>query len=417
MPILLAALCLLLLPGDAKARKVAVRTASELTAAVRDALPHDTVLLEDGVYALSRYLQIDGKTDLTLASRSQDASKAILKGKGFASRDGADDILRIGSSKRIRIENLGFEDCHSYGIKLEAEKSPEDISIRGCAFLQIGTRHIKGSTGQGTRALRGEIVGCSFRNTQVPGADWQSEGNYIAAIDLMALDGWTISDNVFRDVKGRSGGGRAAIFVWVGSRNVTVERNRIIGCDRGIALGNPSPSTNGADLHVSGSICRNNFIVAGPDAGIELAWVEDVKVVHNTIWRTDATGRGIRSIENVENTSFVNNLIRGRLLLMGHEASQGNLAGALDGLFRDPAAGDLHLLPGASAAIDQGVAAGAVDAPEDCDRERRPSGSAPDIGADEWMPVTALASGRPGAGRIPRGRVPVPGRDWLGRLR
>jgi hypothetical protein len=409
-------LCLSLLgAGESAARKLNVRTVEELALGVRNALPRDTLLLSEGTYALKGYIQIDGKQDLTLASLSGDASKTVIRGKGFASMDGADDLLRIGSSKRISILNLGFQECHSYGIKLEAEKNPEDIVIRGCRFSQIGTRHIKGSTRPGTVALRGEITRCHFQNTSVPGADWQFEGDYIAAIDLMALDGWRISDNTFKDVKGRNGSGRAAIFIWVGSRNVTVERNNIVGCDRGIAFGNPSPSTNGAETHVSNSVARNNFIVVGPDAGIELAWVKDVQILHNSVWRSDVGGRGIRSIEKIDGARIANNLVRGRLLMTGAETLEGNVSGALDGAFRNPATGDLHLLPGASMAIDKGVAV--EGAAEDYDGDRRPSGKAPDVGADEYgAPTAVLPSLRDGAREqgIPPGTA---GRDVLGRNR
>jgi hypothetical protein len=55
--------------------------------------------------------------------------------------------------------------------------------------------------------VKGSVRYCHFENTKVPPADWLYGGDYIAAIDMMALDGWTFSDNVFRDIKGRNGGG------------------------------------------------------------------------------------------------------------------------------------------------------------------------------------------------------------------
>lgn len=415
--------CLLANLGPAWGRQVTVRTVDGLRAAVKAAQPKDTILLEEGAYALGSsggFLQIDGKTDLTLASKTGSNAKTVLQGKGFASMDDQDDLLRIGSSKRVTIQNLGFERCHSYGIKLEAEKNPEDIAIRGCRFLEIGTRLIKGSTRPGAVALRGEIVDCEFGNVSVPGADWDFSGDYIAAIDLMALDGWRIARNVIRDVKGRNGGGRAGIFIWVGSRNVIVERNVIVGCDRGIALGNPSPSTSGAEVHVTAGIVRNNFIVTGPDAGIELAWVKDVKVLHNSIWRGDVAGRGIRSVEKVEGALIANNLVRGRLLALGTEIQQGNVAAALDGVFKNAATGDLHLLPGAVAALDRGVKVEGAD--EDLDGQRRPQGAAPDVGADEaGVPPTVSVQGgstrEAGKHSLSAGRARQGGRDLLGRGR
>jgi hypothetical protein len=90
------------------------------------------------------------------------------------------------------------------------------------------------------------------------------------AIDMMALEDWTFSENVFRNVKGRNGGGRAAIFIWVRSRQVVVERNLIENCDRGVAFGNPGKSTASVAgerlVYVSDGIIRNNFIVGGRHA-------------------------------------------------------------------------------------------------------------------------------------------------------
>jgi hypothetical protein len=54
--------------------------------------------------------------------------------------------------------------------------------------------------------------------------------------------------------------------------------------------------------------------------------------------------------------------------------------------FRNPRAGDLHLLPTADDAIDKGVRP--IEWPRDWDGELRPTGTRPDIGADE-SPLSA----------------------------
>ena len=116
---------------------------------------------------------------------------------------------------------------------------------------------------------------------------------------MMALDDWTFSDNVFRDIKGRIGGGRAAIFIWVRSRRVVVQRNLIANCDRGVAFGNPGRSTANIDgdqpVYVSDGVIRNNFIVGGPDRAIEL-WYSDLERITGVIDRTrPGAQRSIRS--------------------------------------------------------------------------------------------------------------------------
>jgi hypothetical protein len=248
--------------------------------------------------------------------------------------------------------------------------------------VNIGTRGLKGSTAQRTVAAGGSVRFCHFENTKVPPGDWQFGGNYISAIDMMSLEDWTFSDNTFVNIKGHSGGGRAAIFVWVRSRHIVVERNRILNCDRGIALGNPSGSSNYMEgmLHAYDSICRNNFIVAGPDAGIELAWVDGVKVYNNTIWRQDVKGRGLRSIEKIHNVDIANNLVRGALQLAGGEKSRNNVVDPMDGWFIDPAAGNLRLGTRVAKVVDQGLPLAEVV--DDNDAQRRDA--SPDIGAWEY---------------------------------
>ena len=301
--------------------------------------------------------------------------------------DDHDDILHIGHCDGVAVAGLSFADCRSYGIKVEAEKAPRNIQIHNCRFRDIGVRAIKGSAGQdpNTRAVKGSVRYCSFENTRVPPADWLFGGDYIAAIDMMALEDWTFSENVFRNIKGRHGGGRAAIFLWVRSRQVVVERNLMINCDRGVAFGNPGQST--ANLagerlaYVTDSVIRNNFIAGGADCGIELWHVERIKVCHNRIWRPEQNwSRGIRIGTGTAHTDIVNNLVHGEIRFEGGEAQlRQNLAGRLDRYFVDPASGNLALTAAATGALDQGVPLPEVTD----DIRRRPRTGRPDLGAWE----------------------------------
>ena len=362
-------------------------TVDELLTAVERVGPGGTILLADGQYRLPRVIVLQGKKNVALRSAGGDPAKVILSGKGWDSGARNDDIVHIGHCEGMTIADLTFTDCRSYGIKVEAENAPKDIHIYNCRFRDIGVRAIKGSAGQdpNVHAVKGSVRYCRFENTKVPPADWLYGGDYIAAIDMMALDGWTFSDNVFRNVKGRNGGGRAAIFIWVRSRGVTVERNLIVNCDRGIAFGNPGASTaNRAGerlVYVRDGMIRNNFIVGGPDCGIELWYADSIKVYNNSIWRPERNwGRGIRVGTGTAHTEIANNLVHGEIRLEGGEAQlQQNLTGRLDGYFVDPASGDLTLTSAAAKAIDQGVSL-----PEVTDDIRgRPRQGRVDLGAWE----------------------------------
>jgi hypothetical protein len=321
-----------------------------------------TLVLAPGEYRLPRALTLEGKTNLVLRSAGGDPAQVVLRGQGWEQGGDSDDLLRIGRCDGVTVAGLTFADCRSYGIKVEAEKGPRNIRIHHCRFRDIGTRAIKGSAGTdpAVRAVHGSVRFCQFENTRVPPADWRFGGDYIAAIDMMALEDWTFSDNLFRNIRGRHGGGRAAIFLWVRSRRVTVERNVILDCDRGIAFGNPGSSTADAvdrpTDHVSDGIIRNNFISGGADCGIELWHATGIRVLHNSIWRPEQNrARGIRVGSGTARTEIVHNLVHGEIQLEGGAArTEGNLTGRLEGCFEDPVAGNLALRSGAREAIDRG---------------------------------------------------------------
>lgn len=367
---------------------IRVATVDELLAAVDRVGPGGAILLADGHYKLPRVIVLQNKNNLAIRSASGDPTKVTLSGQGWDSQAQGDDLLHIARCEDVTIADLTFADCRSYGVKVEAENAPKDIHIYNCRFRDIGVRALKGSAGQDPKihAVKGSVRYCSFENTKVPPTDWLFDGNYIAAIDMMALEDWTFSDNVFRNIKGRTGGGRAAIFIWVRSRRVVVERNLIVNCDRGVAFGNPGQSTANVAgerlVYVADGVIRNNFIVGGPDCGIELWHAERIKVFNNSIWRPEQNwSRGIRIGTGTAGTDIANNLVHGEIRLEGGEAQMShNLAGRLEGYFMDPASGNLALTRAATGAIDQ-----AVPIPEvTSDIRGRPRTGRPDIGAWEF---------------------------------
>jgi hypothetical protein len=376
---------------------IRVDTVHALLAAV-DRLPAGgTILIADGHYRVPRVVVLDQKTNVTLRSASGDPARVILGGKGWSTESRDDDILHVSQCDGVTIANPTFADCRSYAIKVEAEKAPRNVHIRNCRFRDIGVRMIKGSAGQNpnVRAVHGSVRYCVFENTRVPPADWLFGGDYISAIDMMALEDWVFSDNVFRNIKGRRGGARAAIFIWVRSRQVIVERNLIIDCDRGIAFGNPGQSTANTDgeslAYVTDGVIRNNAISGGPDCGIELWHAKGIKVLHNSIWRPEQNWRrGIRIGTGTERVEVVNNLVHGEILFEGGEALlQNNLAGRLDGYCVDPVSGNLALTPTATRAIDKALRLHGLAH----DIRGWPRTDASDIGAFEFdkaeLPATA----------------------------
>ena len=164
-------------------------TVDDMFTAVEHLRPGGTILLADGHYRLPRVIILEGKKDFTIRSAAGDPARVSLIGRGWDSEAKGDDILHIARCEGVTIADLTFTDCRSYGIKVEAENAPKDIRIYNCWFRDIGVRAIKGSAGQdpNVRAMKGSVRYCHFENTKVPPSDWLFGGDYIAAIDMMAL--------------------------------------------------------------------------------------------------------------------------------------------------------------------------------------------------------------------------------------
>ncbi len=353
MMIVLAAL----LAGAAESRTIEVGEPDDIAAAVREAADGDTIAIRDGVYDLRESLWIEGKSGLTLRGASDEPTAVVLNGGGW---DGGDpkDVVVVRGSDNITISHLTISNARQYGVKIEGVDglpNPSEIHIDDCRFLDIGVRAVKGTATQDRKSMRGGSVrNCYFENTRMPDADWIFNGDYVSSIDMMYLEDWTFADNEFRNIKGRNGGGRGAIFVWNQSRGVVVERNHFVGCDRAIAFGNPSEPTNYVDgtLHDYDGAIRNNVIVVGADKGIELVWVENVAVAHNTIYCPQARTRGIHAFQRIHGLRVVNNVVRGRVETEGDVFLQGNVFGDLAGAFLDTSVSDLRLADDAAAGLE-----------------------------------------------------------------
>ena len=376
-------------------RTVNVATVAQLRSALTNAVAGDLILLANGLYDLAATRNSSGGTwvtlnnvnDITIRSASDDPAAVTLRGNGFADRSDNADGLWLQRCARVTVRSLTFSGFGAYAIKLEANTTPvaEDVRIENCRFLETGMRCIKGTiTPAGTHVHRGWVKGCRFENTALP-PETSYSGDYIAAIDMMALCNWELADNDFLNVLGRTGGGRAAVFLWHQTRGALVERNFISGCDRGIAFGNPSGTT---EAHASWSLARNNLILMGradgitPDEPIELAQVEHVRIAHNTAWRASSSARGVRCSGFVTDGEIANNIVRGQPTVVTGATAHHNLFGDVSSaLFVNSAGGDFHLGASAATAIGQG----AVFASVTTDFDLVPRDAAPDLGAFEFV--------------------------------
>jgi pectate lyase len=312
-------------------KTIQVSTVEQLIAAVNRIDSDATILLADGIYKLNRPITMYGKKNIALRSLAADPANVILIGQGWDTKAKSDILIRIGNSSDITIADLTFTESRHYAIKIEAEHSPRNIHVYNCRFRNIGVRAIKGSTGfnQNSRAMGGSIRYCRFENTKVPPANWLFDGDYISAIDMMALQDWTISHNFFRNINGRNGRGRAAIFIWVRSRKVIVERNVILDCDEGISFGSRTVSSStvkGEKISsVVDGIIENNFLYGWTELGFGIWDAERIKIYNNRILRSAASSKKAIIIgRTTTGTEILKNQIQGSIQ---HESSDPNEVG------------------------------------------------------------------------------------------
>jgi hypothetical protein len=337
-------------------------------------------MLADGTYDLSKVWPLRLRTDsIQLYGASQDPTKVILKGNGFKSSNTDEELIKI-EAVGIKLAYFTLRDGRANGVKIQSGAN-HWLFIHNVYFIDICERSIKAP--DVAISKNGAVEYCLFQQVTPITSDipnLHQNGDYIAGMDMMKIEGWSIHDNVFKNIRGMNGGARAAVFLWNGCKNTTVERNVFIGCDRSVAFGNPSS----ANLDMDGGIVRNNFIVAGKDISIEICNSTGSLIASNTVYSTNpGYTRTICFNNNRVNNAFKDNLVLGKLaVLSGYSpeaAGNLNVSSVVTSWFRDVSGGDLHLTSSATQAIDKGVLLS--QSPTDFDNGIRTTN--PDIGADE----------------------------------
>ena len=366
---------------------IPVSNVDELFRAAENVKPGGTILLADGHYMMPRYFAI--KTDnVTMRSASGNREKVILD--GAESRHG--ELVAITACSGVTIADLTIQNIRHNGFKINSDSNVQNVTIYNCIIHNIWQRGIKGvRVPAGIRPPTDcRVQYCLFYNDRAkrfsddPADTAQNfGGNYIGGMDIMHANRWTISDNVFIGIRGRTGEARGAVFLWHDSQDCLIERNVIVGCDSGICLGNShrGPKTT---IHCRRCTVRNNFLTGCPENGILADYTEDCRIVHNTIHNpTSRLKRLIRLVHDNDGLLVANNLLSGPAMRIESQSRmriRGNVTRDLSEAFLDPKRGNLHLKVRALGVVDAAEPLPGVRA--DIDGQRR--GMRADVGADEW---------------------------------
>jgi hypothetical protein len=372
-------------------------SAPQLMAMVSGAGNNTVIRVTDGIYKLNSRLEVTAD-NVWVIGASKDPTKVILQGNGFfGNLGGTGELLRVYGAADVTIAYMTFSGARSFGVNVKAESFVSNLDIYNCHFLNIGTRHIKGTGWDPPRYVDGGSVKyCYFYSDTVPPTSWHAGGNYVSSLDMMNLDGWVFANNVFYNIRGATNGGRGSIFVWNNSRNCTIENNIFYNSDRLLAVGNPSTASSQAanTPHMTGCVIRNNVFVRGPstNCSIELSRVINIKVYNNTFASNPLGFRSYRDnifqINYPPNTGIdiKNNLVLGTLPAPDASVSVGNnyvsaQAEVTEAWFEDLEHCDLHITGIGSATLKGADPVSEV--PRDIDGCAR-SSTEPYFGADEY---------------------------------
>ncbi len=374
-----------------------VDTTEELLRAAASAQPGDTILLADGHYMIPRYFELRAD-NVTLRGRSGRRNRVVLDG----ARNRHGELLGITGCSGVTVADLTIQNVRWNGIKINSDKFTTRVTIYNCVIHNVWQRGVKGPRVPAEHRERFRpsdcrIQYCLFYNDRPKRFDDDPAdtperfgGNYIGGIDVMFPRRWTISDNVFLGIQGRTRSARGAVFLWHEAEHCVVERNIIIDCDSGICLGN-SYRPSDIPVHCTGCTVRNNFVCRCPENGILADYTQDCRIVHNTVYDPRSRLRRlIRVVHDNEGLLVANNLLSGpppRVETGSPIQFVGNVTGDFTSVLVDPLRGNLHLARPVPQVVDAARRLPrAVEVLDDIDRTRRDR--LPDVGADEWAGPT-----------------------------
>ena len=326
-----------------------------------------TLLIAPGTYNMSGIVYIVNN-GISLRGQTGNRADVVLDFGGMVGGEfgilvNADDVV---------IADLTIRNATDHGVSIQGTDRPLLYNLH---ILDINDQLVKvNPAGNGSED---GVLACSRLEYTTTAPD-----NYTNGISAHNAHRWVVRDNEWIRIRTNDDTTVPAVLFWSGSTDTIVERNYFLDCSRGVAFG----LSNG---HTGGIVRNNMFLFRQPhDVAIEMAHATGWLVAHNTAvllnpmsgltWGMEARFDGTQG-------TFAYNLTNMNIWA-DRDGANGTLTGnethAQNSWFVDVAGGDLHLVAGATAVIDQ--AAPLPQVPTDYDGDPRPLGSAPDIGADEY---------------------------------
>ena len=365
---------------------VNVSTAAQLQAAVQNLASNTTVVLAPGTYTLTSTLWINGSySNVAIRGSSNDPNATVIVGPGMTNASYGNvpyGIWTGGNVQGVLIANLTLRNFYYHAIIFNGvTQSPHVYNVH---LLDTGEQLIKSNPDGAGGGVNNGIVEYSTIEYTTTSKDYYTNG-----VDVYTGSNWIIRHNLFRNIVAPAGQlAGPAVLAWAHSANTIAEGNTFINCARGISFG--LQDVSGFDH--SGGVIRNNMFYRASnqpgDVGIAVFDSPNTLVENNTVFVSGTYGTPIEyRFANTTGVVIKNNLLDG--IVFARDGATGTVAdnlAASAGMFVNAAAGDLHLSPSATSAIDAGQTLASVT--DDWDGQIRPAGVAYDVGADEYAATT-----------------------------
>jgi hypothetical protein len=370
--------------GGTQTRDIA--TEADLQAALKS-LTSDTVLrLAPGIYRLSSGLQIAGPlANVVLKGSTGRPNDVVLEGQGMTTNGtAAVGVTVTGAVQKLQISDLTIQNVYRNAVSFDSGvQAPRLSNVR---LINCGDVCLTVANSSGTSVDDGVVEG-SWIGYTTTGAATTAGG-----IDLRGAHRWKIVANAFQNIVGPNGQtARPAVVAANGAADTSVERNAFSNVKTAVAFG--LVDLAGGYDHQGGRIA-NNFVYRASTvpggAAVSIVDSPSTIVAHNTILLSKTYESPIEyRYPDTTDVRIVNNLLDGSITALNGAAAvlAGNVTTATPAMFVNAAAGDLHLQPTATAAIDMGDLS--AQETTDIDADSRPLGLGPDVGADEVSAVNA----------------------------
>ncbi len=386
-------------PDPAMFTIVEVDTAQELADACWNLADDTAILVAPGSYDLTTVTGHDRLTvgrygappisNVQVRGATGNPGDVVITGAGMTDATVAYGF-QVFTASDVLIADLSVGSVYYHAVAIQNDQGATRVRLYHCRLFDAGQQIVKGNPGSSGGAEDVVIEYCDVFTTV--GVPHHPDLGYCYTNGIDALPGirWVIRNNLIRNIHCQDGSlAGPAILMWGNagtgpSVDTVVERNTILSSSRGISLG-----LTGSSEH-SGGVVRNNFIRWDPEA----PYAVDVpvytaspgsRILHNTV----LTRGTYPSAVEVRYGGATGVEVRSNLMDAVVQPREGatpavadNLTSADPSLFVDEASGDLHLVPGATAAIDQ--VSRLPDCTDDVDATVRPAGEGlADVGADE----------------------------------